>query len=143
MSNESLQYQLPEKGGQFALIRVPTSTPGPNEISIRTKAIGLNGIDWKNRAFGIMIQKWPAVLGVDAAGLVEAIGEGVQGFQPGDEVLCLAGMDARSGAFQEVLTVPAHWVAHKPASLTFEQASSIPYVIRKPIHGSSGSLATL
>ncbi|KAJ5220244.1 hypothetical protein N7468_009448 [Penicillium chermesinum] len=126
MASVSLQYQLPSKGGQFTLTQVPTPTPGPNEISIRTKAIALNGIDWKNRAFGIMIQEYPAVLGIDAAGTIEAVGSQVQGFQPGDEVLSLAGTDPRSGAFQEIFTVPAHFVARKPAGLSFEQAASLP-----------------
>ncbi|KAJ6157688.1 hypothetical protein N7470_005280 [Penicillium chermesinum] len=128
MASVSLQYQLPSKGGQFTLTQVPTPTPGPNEISIRTKAIALNGIDWKNRAFGIMIQEYPAVLGIDAAGTIEAVGSQVQGFQPGDEVLSLAGTDPRSGAFQEIFTVPAHFVARKPAGLSFEQAASLPLV---------------
>lgn len=132
MSKQSLQYQLPEKGGQFTLVQVNTPAPGPNEISIRTKAIGLNGIDWKSRAFGIMIQQWPAVLGVDAAGIVEAVGDEVKDFQAGDEVFCLAGMDSRGGAFQEILTVPAYFVAKKPANLTMEQAASLPYDNIKP-----------
>ncbi|KAJ5604966.1 hypothetical protein N7510_010120 [Penicillium lagena] len=128
MSNTSLQYQLLEKGGQFSLVSVPASAPGPNEISIRTKAVGLNGLDWKNRAFGTMIQAWPAVLGIDAAGIVEAVGDAVQGFQVGDEVFSLAGMEAKAGAFQEIYTVPAHFVTMKPAALTFEEAASLPIV---------------
>lgn len=126
MSPTSLQYQLPEKGGQFTLVSDPTPSPGPNEISIRTKAVGLNGLDWKNRAFGIMIQAWPAVLGVDAAGIIEAIGDEIQSFQLGDEVFSLAGMEPRAGAFQEIFTVPAHFVAKKSAGLTFEEAASLP-----------------
>lgn len=126
MSKKHLQYQLPEKGGQFALVSVPTTPPGPNEISIRTKAVGLNGLDWKSRAMGIMIQAWPAVLGVDAAGVVEAIGDGITSFKPGDEVFSLAGMEPKAGAFQEIFTVPEHYVARKPSALTFEEAASLP-----------------
>lgn len=123
----SLQYQLPEKDGQFSLVPVPSlSVLAPNEVSIRTKAIGLNGLDWKNRAFGIMIQSWPAVLGVDASGIVEAVGDAVKDFKEGDEVFSLAGMEPKAGAFQEVFTVPAHFVAKKPSSLTFEEAASLP-----------------
>jgi NADPH:quinone reductase-like Zn-dependent oxidoreductase len=88
--------------------------------------VGLNGLDWKNRAFGIMIQAWPAVLGVDAAGVVEAVGDEVTAFQPGDEVFSLAGMEPKAGAFQELFTVPAHFVGKKPSALTFEQAASLP-----------------
>ncbi|KAJ5108182.1 hypothetical protein N7456_004857 [Penicillium angulare] len=124
-----LQYQLSEKGGQFQLVEVPTpSDLGANEISIRTKAIGLNGLDWKIRAFGIMVESWPVVLGVDASGIVEAVGEAVEGFKPGDEVLSIAGMEPKAGAFQEIFTVPEHFVAIKPPSLTFEEAAAIPIV---------------
>ena len=126
MSKTSIQYQLPKKGGQFTLVPITHSPPGPNEISIRTKAVGLNGLDWKSRAFGITVQAWPAVLGVDAAGIVEAIGNEVQTFQPGDEVFSLAGMEPRAGAFQEIFTVPKHFVAKKPSNLTFEEAASLP-----------------
>jgi NADPH:quinone reductase-like Zn-dependent oxidoreductase len=46
-----------------------------------------------------MVQSWPTVLGVDAAVVVDLVGESVQGFKPGDEVFSLAGMGNRAGAF--------------------------------------------
>lgn len=126
MSKTSLQLQIPQKGESFVKVPVPHPTPGPEEICIRTKAVGLNGLDWKSRAFGIMVQSWPAVLGVDAAGIIDSVGEAVNDFKPGDEVFSLCGMGMRAGAFQEIITVPAHLAAKKPAALTFEEAASLP-----------------
>ena len=126
MSKTSLQYQLTKQGGSFTKVPVSYPTPGPNEICIRTKAIGLNPLDWKARNFGVMIQSWPTVLGVDAAGIIDSVGESVKDFKPGDEVFTLCGMSNPAGAFQEVITVPSNLAAKKPASLSFEEAASLP-----------------
>ena len=126
MSKTSVQSQLLEKGGAFAKASVPLPTPAADEICIRIKAIGLNPLDWKARAFGVMIQAWPTVLGVDCSGIVESVGSSVTAFQPGDEVFSLCGMSNRAGAFQEVVAVPSHQAAKKPSSLSFEEAASLP-----------------
>jgi NADPH:quinone reductase-like Zn-dependent oxidoreductase len=126
MSKTSIQYQLSAQGSSFTKVSVLSPTPSSNEICIQTKAVALNPLDWKSRSFGIMVQSWPTVLGVDAAGVVDSVGESVQGFKPGDEVFSLAGMGNRAGAFQETITVPAHFVAKKPAGLSFEEAASLP-----------------
>ncbi|KAJ5127181.1 hypothetical protein N7448_007960 [Penicillium atrosanguineum] len=71
-----------------------------------------------------MVQAWLAVIGIDAAGIAEAVSHKVQVFQPGDEVFSLAGMEPHAGAFQEIPTVPEHLVAKKPSNLTFKEAVS-------------------
>ncbi|KAF4630467.1 hypothetical protein G7Y89_g7671 [Cudoniella acicularis] len=129
MSKTSLQYQLSQKGGHFAIVSIPRPTPGPNEICIRMKAVALNPVDWKNRAMGITIQSWPTVLGHDGAGVVDSVGDSVKDFKVGDEVFALCGTDKgegdRAAAFQEIAMVPSHYAAKKPAFLTFEEASSL------------------
>jgi hypothetical protein len=75
MSKTVLQYQTPKQGAPLTEVSIPQPTPGPNEICIRTKAVGLNGLDWKGRDFGVMVQSWPAVLGIDAAGIIDSVGE--------------------------------------------------------------------
>lgn len=114
------------KGGEFTLIDVSPPTPKAGEVSIRNKAIALNPVDWKKLEYGIMVDSWPSIFGADIAGVIEGVGEGVDGFKPGDEVFSLAGHDNRAGGFQEVSTVPQHFVAHKPPSWTFEEAASVP-----------------
>lgn len=114
------------KGGEFTVTDVLPPTPKAGEISIRNKALALNPVDWKKLEYGIMVDSWPAICGADISGVVEDVGEGVNTFKPGDEVFSLAGHDNRAGGFQEVSTVPEHFVAHKPPSLTFEEAASLP-----------------
>ncbi|POS69479.1 hypothetical protein DHEL01_v212127 [Diaporthe helianthi] len=127
------------KGGEFALIDVSSPKPKAGEVSIRNKAVALNPVDWKKHQFGIMVDSWPSVFGADIAGVVESVGEGVEDFLPGDEVFSLAGHENRAGGFQEVSTVPSHFVARKPPSLSFEEAASLPVLV---IGGGSGVGAT-
>jgi NADPH:quinone reductase-like Zn-dependent oxidoreductase len=122
----TFQYQATQKGGPFTLISIPKPTLGPNEISIRMKAIGLNPLDWKKLYSGAMVESWPAVFGIDGAGVVEAVGEGVKKFQAGDEVFSLFGHEAKASSFQEVAIVPEIFVAKKPANISFEEAASLP-----------------
>ena len=75
MSKTSLQYRLDKKGGSFTEASVPHPTPGPDDIYIRTKAVAVNPVDWKNRSFGAIVQSWPAVFGIDAAGVVDSVEE--------------------------------------------------------------------
>ncbi|KAM7190793.1 GroES-like protein [Naviculisporaceae sp. PSN 640] len=124
----SVQYQLTNKNGPFTLVTIPKPIPQASEICIRTKAIALNPLDFKARLFGAAIESWPAVLGIDMAGIVESVGANVTNFKPGDEVFSLAGTTNRAGAFQEIVTVPEHFVTKKPTTLTFEEAATLPIV---------------
>ena len=78
--------------------------------------------DVKQRDLGVRIPRWPHVLGVEGAGVVETVGSKVRHLQPGDEV---AGVQA-GGAFQERVAVPAHYVAKKPKNISLEEAASLP-----------------
>ena len=120
------QYRAVQKGGPFTVASIPKPRPGPNEVSIRLKAIALNPLDWKRLCFGFMIESWPAVLGSDGAGIIEAVGQGVSKFKAGDEVFSLFGHNSKSAAFQEIAVVPQIFVAKKPRNLTFEEAASLP-----------------
>lgn len=73
-----------------------------------------------------MIDSWRAVLGVDVAGIVEAVGQVVNNFEAADEVFNLFGNDSRAPFFQEVSVVPEMFVAKKPRNLTFEEVASLP-----------------
>lgn len=82
-------------------------------------------MDNKSVSYGVMVERWPAVLGLDNAGVIEAVGSNVPSFKPGDEVFGL-GTDRKGAAFQEIAVVSPTSIAKKPASLTFEEAVSLP-----------------
>ncbi|KAH8736555.1 chaperonin 10-like protein [Ilyonectria robusta] len=126
MANTMLQYQATQKGGPFALATVPKPTPEPTDVCIRIKAVALNPLDWKMMSRGEMVQNWPATFGLDASGVVEEVGDLVTAFQPGDEVFALCGIGGKTAGFQEVVTVPQHFVAKKPQACAFEDVAALP-----------------
>jgi len=101
------------------------------EILVRLKAAGINPIDVKLRRRGTFYpDRMPAVLGCDAAGIVEAVGSEVRNFQAGDEVyFCNSGIGAYSGNYAELAVVDEQFVAKKPTSLSFIEAAASPLVL--------------
>ncbi|KAI1480089.1 hypothetical protein K445DRAFT_317458 [Daldinia sp. EC12] len=118
-------YQATGVGKPFELVTAPKPKPGAGEVTIRPKAVAINGIDWKNITFGATIESWPAVLGIDGSGTIEEVGEGVTGFKPGDEVLSYAPGILGKGTWQEVYVAQANDVGKKPSYLSFEEAASL------------------
>jgi NADPH:quinone reductase-like Zn-dependent oxidoreductase len=125
------QLHLMQTGGPFEVAQVPKRTPGPNELLIRQHATALNGRDLKQRDYGLFISRWPHVLGIEGAGVVEAVGSDVWDFRPGDEIMaCMAGQahgENWGGSYQEHVNVPASFfVAKKPSNISMEEAASLP-----------------
>jgi NADPH:quinone reductase-like Zn-dependent oxidoreductase len=115
----------------------PVASDG--EVLIRVQASSVNPVDWHTMTGTPYIVRLQAgllkpkrqVLGSDFAGTVEAVGNGVTRFRPGDEVF-----GARSGAFAEYVCVPAdRAVVPKPANLTFEQAAAVPVAAVSALQG--------
>jgi NADPH:quinone reductase-like Zn-dependent oxidoreductase len=104
---------------------------GPNDVLVRVHAAALNPYDWHMlrgdpyiaRLMGGVGLTRPKsrIAGIDAAGVVEAVGSSVRDLRPGDEVYGLC-----PGAFAEYARGPASKLAPKPAGLSFEQAAAIP-----------------
>ncbi len=94
--------------------------PGPGEIRIRQKAIGLNFIDTYHRS-GLYKLPLPAVLGTEAAGVVEAVGDGVSHLKPGDRA---AYASTSPGAYAELRVMPASHVCPIPDGVSFEDAAA-------------------
>lgn len=95
--------------------------PGPGEIRIRHKACGLNFIDVYQRT-GLYPMALPQALGMEAAGIVEAVGEGVTHLRPGDRAAYAANPP---GAYAEARVMPAAQVCPLPDGISFEDAASI------------------
>ena len=110
---------------------VPTPSPGAGQVLVRVAATSINLSDWEwlrgsplyARIGGL---RAPArrTLGSDIAGRVEAVGEGVTRFRPGDEVY--GDNLALKGGFAEYAVAPEAALAHKPAALTFARGVDDP-----------------
>ena len=95
--------------------------PGPGEIRIRHMACGLNFIDVYQRT-GLYPLELPHALGMEAAGIVEAVGEGVTHLKEGDRA---AYASMPPGAYSEARVMPAAQVCPLPDEISFEEAASI------------------
>lgn len=104
--------------------------PGPHYLRVRLHAAGVNPVDTKLRANGTYFpDRMPAILGCDGAGVVEAVGEAVTRFKPGDRVyFCNGGIGAEPGNYATYNTVHEEYAARMPASLDFVQAAAVPLV---------------
>ena len=109
----------------------PPQLQGERDLLVRLKAAGVNPIDTKLRRRGTFFpDQMPAILGCDGAGVVEAVGPGVQQFQVGDEVyFCNGGLGGHPGNYAELTVVDERFVAPKPKSLTFAEAAAAPLVL--------------
>jgi NADPH2:quinone reductase len=103
----------------------------PGHVLIRVAATSVNPVDFKIRAGVVkdIAPDFPAVLHGDVAGVIEAVGEGVSAFKPGDEVYaCAGGVKGLGGAIAEFLLADAALVARKPKSLSMQEAAALPLV---------------
>lgn len=121
---------LHEYGGPDKLVYedVPDPIPGKGEVLVRMTASSVNPIDFKLRS-GAMKAFWPlelpAILGRDVSGIVRAVGDGVNGFKPGDKV-----MGPGDKAYAELAVVPAKDLAFVPANLDSVKAAALPIVMQ-------------
>jgi len=138
----SLAVQIDQNGGpeMMKLVDVQVGEPGPGEIRIRHKAIGLNFIDVYQRT-GLYPFPMPLRLGMEGAGIVEAVGEGVTHLRAGDRA---AYASAPPGSYCEVRVMPAKNVCKLPDGISFETGAAMmlkgltaQYLLRrtKPVEG--------
>jgi NADPH:quinone reductase-like Zn-dependent oxidoreductase len=126
---------LPKRGRRFDVGPAPYTRPGPNEVVIKTGAVGLNLVDGIPALAYRLILPWltfPAVVGGDVAGEIVEVGPGVDRLKVGDRVLGHALGVGRSqnraaeGAFQRYVILMSHMVSPIPDTLSFEQAAVLP-----------------
>jgi NADPH:quinone reductase-like Zn-dependent oxidoreductase len=106
--------------------------PGPGEVLVRIHASAVNPLDLKIHAGAAAHarQPLPAVLGIDLAGVVEAVGSAVDRFRPGDEVYGMAGgVGGRQGSLAEYVVVEADLLARKPSNVTMREAAALPLIV--------------
>ena len=119
----SKAVRIRQTGGPevLELADVEVGQPGPGEIRIRHHAVGLNFIDVYHRT-GLYPLPLPATIGMEAAGIVEAVGEGVTHLKPGDRA---AYASQPPGAYCEVRVMPAKCVCKLPDAISFETGAAM------------------
>jgi NADPH2:quinone reductase len=118
------QAVIIEKNGgpeELKLVNVTVGQPGPGEIRIRHKAIGLNFIDVYQRS-GLYTLPMPLQLGMEASGVVEAVGEGVTHLKVGDRA---AYASQPPGSYCEERVMPAKCVCKLPDAISFETGAAM------------------
>lgn len=115
----------------FHVIDLPIPEVTPHHVLIHVAATSVNPVDTKIRQ-GVVADiapNFPAVLHGDVAGVIAAVGDGVNTFKVGDEVYaCAGGVRGMGGALAEYLLADASLVTHKPKSLSMAEAAALPLV---------------
>ncbi|KAJ7293848.1 chaperonin 10-like protein [Mycena rebaudengoi] len=124
MSTAQQQQALivPAPRADFVLGSREVPTPKNGEVLVKIMSAALNPINYKSRENDVLIAEYPAVLGNDIAGVVEQVGEGVQGFRKGDRVFALA----LGGGFQQYVAISAAVLIHIPEKTSFDEVATIP-----------------
>ncbi|PLP90222.1 quinone oxidoreductase [Pseudomonas sp. FFUP_PS_473] len=118
------RIQFSQHGGPEVLqwVDYEPQAPGPQQVSVRNQAVGLNFIDTYFRSGLYAPPSLPSGLGTEGAGVVEAVGEGVEHFTVGDRVAYAVGP---LGAYSEVHVLPAANLVKLPDAISFEQAAAV------------------
>lgn len=118
---------IEEFGGPdvLRLVDVPEPAPGPGEITVAVAFAGVNFADIMARTKGYQVDALPFRPGLEVAGRVLAVGEGVTGHAPGDEVAAFV----RGGGYAEIAVVPAASAFTVPAGLDLRTAATLPTVM--------------
>ena len=119
----SRAIRIDQNGGpeQLKLVSVQVGVPGPGEIRIRHHAVGLNFIDVYQRS-GLYTLPMPLQMGMEAAGVVEAVGEGVSHLKVGDRA---AYASQPPGSYCELRVMPAKCVCKLPDAISFETGAAM------------------
>ena len=119
----SRAIRIEQQGGpeQLQLVQVAVGEPGPGEVRIRHKAVGLNFIDVYQRS-GLYALNLPAQLGMEASGIIEAVGEGVTHLAVGDRA---AYASQPPGSYCEVRVMPAKCVCKLPDGIDFDTGAAM------------------
>ncbi|KAG5635716.1 hypothetical protein H0H81_010319 [Sphagnurus paluster] len=148
MAGNQKALYLQSKQGSFEIVEnVDIPKPGAGQLLVRIQASGLNPVDWKIQKYGAWIENYPAILGSDIAGVVEALGDDVSGFATGDRVQVLlttrrdhieltklrrffqGGWTNETSGFQQYTLANHKLVSKIPANITTDEAATIPVAI--------------
>lgn len=116
----------------FKAIEIDTPPVKAGHVLVRIAASSVNTVDTMIRKMGKdlpLSPDTPAILGMDFAGTVEAVGDGVEGYSVGDEVYgCAGGLADLQGTLAEYIAADANLIANKPKNLSMREAAALPLV---------------
>lgn len=122
------------RGEALVEVELPTPEPKRGEVRVSVRAVGVNPVDWKMRSLGplrlaarLVGPRPPVVVGVDFAGVVDAVGPGVSAFAPGDRVA--GGTDfsrGQRGSYADTVVVRQDQICHVPEGVELEVAGALP-----------------
>jgi NADPH2:quinone reductase len=118
--------------GPFVMTGMRSPTPAANEVLVRVHASGVNPLDTKIRSGNAAHARvqFPAVLGLDLAGVVEGVGRDVTEFREGDEVYAMGGgIGGLQGSLATRIAVDADLLALKPKNLSMREAAAMPLTV--------------
>jgi NADPH:quinone reductase len=121
MMTRAVQIAQPGGPEQLNIADVTVGEPGPGEIRIRHRTVGLNFIDVYHRT-GLYPLAMPATIGMEASGVIEAVGEGVQHLKAGDRA---AYASQPPGSYCEVRVMPAKCVCKLPDEIDFDTGAAM------------------
>ena len=120
------------ENAEFEAAEVEKPVANPGHVLVKIAASSVNTVDTMIRKMGKELPlspDTPAILGMDFAGTVEAIGDGVQGFSVGDEVYgCAGGLADLPGTLAEYISADCRLIAHKAKNLSMREAAALPLV---------------
>lgn len=124
---------------KFELADIAKPQPSENEVLIKVAASSVNTVDTMIRSMGKdlpLSPDTPALLGMDFAGTIEAVGDKVSTFNVGDEVYgCAGGLATLPGALAEYISADADLIALKPKNLSMREAAALPLVAITALEG--------
>ncbi|KAK6992682.1 GroES-like protein [Favolaschia claudopus] len=113
---------IPSPKAPFVVGSLPVPVPLPGQVRVKIMSVGLNPMNNFQHRMDLFMPVYPAVIGADISGVVDEVGEGVQGFEKGDEIL----VQAIYGGFQQYTVVPAATLIRKPKNINFDEAATFP-----------------
>ncbi|KAG1844072.1 chaperonin 10-like protein [Suillus subalutaceus] len=125
MSPQQKALLLPKKQGDFEIGSRSIPSPGAGELLVKIHSAALNPVDYKIKDMGLFVTDYPAVVGMDIAGIVEEVGEGVDNFRKGDRV------------FIEHIVI--HIPFQIPSSESFDSAATVPLGLDTALVGLYGN----
>ncbi len=122
---KALLLQDKNKWKEMKVEEIEKPLPNKGEVVVEVHAVGLNPVDYKTATNGNPHWTYPHILGLDVAGTIDAVGEGVVDWKKGDRVV-YHGDFMKKGGYAEYAVTTAHSISRIPNAVTFEEAAALP-----------------